>query len=149
VPGIVARLRELGVSVPIIGDFHYNGHLLLTKFPDAARLLDKYRINPGNVGAKRRDEHFATIVEVAITDVSCPDGSVPVLGRTEIVTRGQQVPLPFRVEYDEAAVEADHRYQAQVRVRVGGRLRWTNDTAVQVLAGGPSVGIVVVVVPVR
>jgi putative lipoprotein len=89
------------------------------------------------------------IVEVAITDVSCPDGSVPVLGRTEIVTRGQQVPLPFRVEYDEAAVEADHRYQAQVRVRVGGRLRWTNDTAVQVLAGGPSVGIVVVVVPVR
>ncbi|MBM4407978.1 MAG: flavodoxin-dependent (E)-4-hydroxy-3-methylbut-2-enyl-diphosphate synthase [Chloroflexi bacterium] len=66
VPGIVARLHGLGVSVPIVGDFHYNGHLLLTKYPEAARLLDKYRINPGNVGARRRDEHFATIVRVAI-----------------------------------------------------------------------------------
>ena len=66
VPEIVARLHGLGVSVPIVGDFHYNGHLLLTRFPEAARLLDKYRINPGNVGAKRRDEHFATIVKVAI-----------------------------------------------------------------------------------
>ncbi|HET7726934.1 MAG TPA: flavodoxin-dependent (E)-4-hydroxy-3-methylbut-2-enyl-diphosphate synthase, partial [Candidatus Limnocylindrales bacterium] len=51
---------------PIIGDFHYNGHLLLTKFPDCARALSKYRINPGNVGAKRHDENFATIVRVAI-----------------------------------------------------------------------------------
>ena len=66
VPGIVARLHGLGVSVPLVGDFHYNGHLLLTRYPETARLLDKYRINPGNVGAKRRDEHFATIVEVAI-----------------------------------------------------------------------------------
>jgi len=89
------------------------------------------------------------VVEIAIADVSCPDGSPSVLGRTEIVTHGQQVPLRFRVEYDEAAVEPEHRYQAQVRVRVGGRLRWTNDTAVPVLAGGPSEGIVVVVVPVR
>jgi (E)-4-hydroxy-3-methylbut-2-enyl-diphosphate synthase len=52
--------------VPIIGDFHYNGHLLLTKHPDCAAALAKYRINPGNVGAKRRDENFRTIVEVAI-----------------------------------------------------------------------------------
>ncbi len=53
------------VAVPVIGDFHYNGHLLLTKYPACARALAKYRINPGNVGAKRRDEHFRTIIDVA------------------------------------------------------------------------------------
>jgi (E)-4-hydroxy-3-methylbut-2-enyl-diphosphate synthase len=66
VPDIVTGLAALGVTVPIIGDFHYNGHLLLTQFPGCAAALAKYRINPGNVGAKRRDEHFRTIVEVAI-----------------------------------------------------------------------------------
>ncbi len=66
VPEIVKRVRGLGVDAPIIGDFHYNGHLLLTKYPETARLLAKYRINPGNVGAKRHDEHFQTIVRVAI-----------------------------------------------------------------------------------
>src|ERR671936_869743 len=56
-----------GCSGPVIGDFHYNGHLLLTKFPDCARALDKYRINPGNVGTgRRRDEQFATICKVAV-----------------------------------------------------------------------------------
>ncbi|MFN2601245.1 MAG: flavodoxin-dependent (E)-4-hydroxy-3-methylbut-2-enyl-diphosphate synthase [Gemmatimonadaceae bacterium] len=65
VPEIAARVRDLGVDVPLIGDFHYNGHLLLTKYPDAARVLDKYRINPGNVGSKRRDENFRTIAKVA------------------------------------------------------------------------------------
>ena len=60
VPAIVAE-----VDVPVIGDFHYNGHLLLTKHPACARALAKYRINPGNVGAKRRDEHFRTIIDVA------------------------------------------------------------------------------------
>ena len=65
VPEIVRLLDEDGIDVPIIGDFHYNGHLLLTKFPECARALAKYRINPGNVGAKRRDENFRTIVEVA------------------------------------------------------------------------------------
>src|ERR1700682_6183818 len=64
---IVARLRDLGCVAPIIGDFHYNGHVLLTKYPDCARALDKYRINPGNVGAgARRDEQFATICKVAV-----------------------------------------------------------------------------------
>ena len=64
---IVARLRDLGCTAPIIGDFHYNGHVLLTKYPDCARALDKYRINPGNVGAgARRDEQFATICKVAV-----------------------------------------------------------------------------------
>ncbi|MFQ5704060.1 MAG: flavodoxin-dependent (E)-4-hydroxy-3-methylbut-2-enyl-diphosphate synthase [Gemmatimonadales bacterium] len=65
-PEIVGRLEDRGVSVPIIGDFHYNGHLLLSKHPACARSLAKYRINPGNVGAKRRDEHFSQIVEIAI-----------------------------------------------------------------------------------
>ncbi len=54
------------VAVPVIGDFHYNGHLLLTKYPDCARALAKYRINPGNVGTKRRDDNFRTIIQVAI-----------------------------------------------------------------------------------
>jgi len=66
VPEVVSRLADMGVSVPIIGDFHYNGHLLLAKFPDCARVLAKYRINPGNVGGKRRDEHFRTIVRIAV-----------------------------------------------------------------------------------
>ena len=66
VPEIVALLKKRGSNVPIIGDFHYNGHLLLTKFPECARALSKYRINPGNVGAKRHDENFRTIVEVAL-----------------------------------------------------------------------------------
>ncbi len=66
VPAIVAELNQLGIAVPIVGDFHYNGHLLLTRYPDCARALAKYRINPGNVGGKRHDEHFRAIVEVAI-----------------------------------------------------------------------------------
>ena len=66
VPEIVARLTDRGVAVPIVGDFHYNGHLLLTQFPDCARALAKYRINPGNVGSKRRDENFRSIVRVAV-----------------------------------------------------------------------------------
>src|ERR1700690_4235353 len=63
---IKKRLLDAGCNVPIIGDFHYNGHVLLTKYPDCARALDKYRINPGNVGhGERRDEQFATICKVA------------------------------------------------------------------------------------
>ena len=66
VPEIKQRMIDAGCAVPLIGDFHYNGHLLLTKYPAAAAALDKYRINPGNVGTgKRRDEQFATICKVA------------------------------------------------------------------------------------
>jgi (E)-4-hydroxy-3-methylbut-2-enyl-diphosphate synthase len=65
VPELLLRLSDAGVEVPIVGDFHYNGHLLLTRHPECAQSLSKYRINPGNVGSKRRDEHFRTIVEVA------------------------------------------------------------------------------------
>ena len=67
VPEIKQRMLDAGCDAPLIGDFHYNGHLLLTRFPDAAAALDKYRINPGNVGTgKRRDEQFATICKVAV-----------------------------------------------------------------------------------
>lgn len=65
VPEIVRRVREGGAPTPIVGDFHYNGHLLLAKYPACATALDKYRINPGNVGGKRRDENFRTIVRIA------------------------------------------------------------------------------------
>src|SRR5438067_462693 len=67
VAGIKQRMLDAGCAAPLIGDFHYNGHLLLTRYPDCARALDKYRINPGNVGTgRRRDEQFATICKVAI-----------------------------------------------------------------------------------
>ena len=66
VPEIVARLVDLGFNTPIVGDFHYNGHLLLVRYPDCARALAKYRINPGNVGTKRRDENFQQIVQLAV-----------------------------------------------------------------------------------
>jgi (E)-4-hydroxy-3-methylbut-2-enyl-diphosphate synthase len=66
VPEIKQRMLDAGISAPLIGDFHYNGHLLLTRHPDCAQALDKYRINPGNVGTgKRRDEQFSTICGVA------------------------------------------------------------------------------------
>ena len=66
VPEIKQRMLDAGCAAPLIGDFHYNGHLLLTRYPDAARALDKYRINPGNVGTgRRRDEQFTTICHVA------------------------------------------------------------------------------------
>jgi (E)-4-hydroxy-3-methylbut-2-enyl-diphosphate synthase len=66
VPEIRQRLDDMGERVPLVGDFHYNGHLLLTKYPATARALAKYRINPGNVGSKRRDDNFRTIVQVAV-----------------------------------------------------------------------------------
>jgi len=66
IPEIVQRLADDGLTTPIVGDFHYNGHKLLAAYPKAAALLAKYRINPGNVGSKHRDENFQTIVKVAI-----------------------------------------------------------------------------------
>ena len=66
VPEIKQRMVDAGVTAPLIGDFHYNGHLLLTRYPACAEALDKYRINPGNVGTgRRRDEQFSTICKVA------------------------------------------------------------------------------------
>ena len=66
VPEIVSQLREAGYPTPIVGDFHYNGHLLLKKFPETASALSKLRINPGNVGTKHRDKNFTQIIEVAV-----------------------------------------------------------------------------------
>src|ERR1051326_1861752 len=67
VPKIVDTLDQFGVRVPIIGDFHYNGHILLKKYPECARALAKYRINPGNVNiGKKHDDNFRTMIEVAI-----------------------------------------------------------------------------------
>ena len=66
IPELVRRVADEGVDVPIVGDFHYNGHKLLAAFPETAAALAKYRINPGNVGTKRRDENFQTIVKIAI-----------------------------------------------------------------------------------
>src|SRR5688500_17020544 len=67
VPKIVDTLDKFGVRVPIVGDFHYNGHLLLRKYPDCARALAKYRINPGNVNiGKKHDDNFRTMIEAAI-----------------------------------------------------------------------------------
>ena len=68
VPIIREKLDRLGIGVPLIGDFHYNGHLLLTRYPECAQALAKYRINPGNVGNKRHDEQFAQIVSVAMAN---------------------------------------------------------------------------------
>ncbi len=68
VEDIAHRVSDAGVQVPLIGDFHYNGHLLLDRYPACARALAKYRINPGNVGGKRRDENFRTIVQIAVAN---------------------------------------------------------------------------------
>src|SRR5690348_12988484 len=67
VPKIVDTLDKFGIRVPIVGDFHYNGHILLKKYPDCARALAKYRINPGNVNiGKKHDDNFRTMIETAI-----------------------------------------------------------------------------------
>ncbi|MGH7681208.1 MAG: flavodoxin-dependent (E)-4-hydroxy-3-methylbut-2-enyl-diphosphate synthase, partial [Candidatus Eiseniibacteriota bacterium] len=69
VPDMVRRIRDQGVTAPIVGDFHFSGHLLLTDHPECARALDKYRINPGNIGAgKKHDDHFRKIIEVAVAN---------------------------------------------------------------------------------
>jgi len=99
VPVIRDKLDRLGVGVPIIGDFHYNGHLLLTKYPDCAAALAKYRINPGNVGAKRHDENFVQIVEVAIANgkpvrIGVNWGSLDQQLLTELMNANAQLPTP-------------------------------------------------------
>jgi len=94
VPDIVAQ-----VDVPVIGDFHYNGHLLLTKYPACARALAKYRINPGNVGAKRRDDNFRTIVQVAADEgkpvrIGVNWGSLDQQLLTEMMDENAALPAP-------------------------------------------------------
>jgi (E)-4-hydroxy-3-methylbut-2-enyl-diphosphate synthase len=99
VPRIVESLEAQGVSVPIIGDFHYNGHLLLTRFPECARALAKYRINPGNVGGKRADENFRAIIEVALANekpvrIGVNWGSLDQNLLTEMMDANARLPVP-------------------------------------------------------
>ena len=109
VPLIRQKLDRLGVGVPIIGDFHYNGHLLLTRYPDCAAALAKYRINPGNVGTKRHDEQFAQIVEVAVANgkpvrIGVNWGSLDQQLLTEMMDANAALPEPR--ESREVMIEA-------------------------------------------
>jgi len=95
VPEIVKQ-----VSVPIIGDFHYNGHVLLTKYPDCAKALAKYRINPGNVGGKHHDENFSAIVKVAVDNgkpvrIGVNWGSLDQNLLTEMMDANAKLPQPL------------------------------------------------------
>jgi len=99
VPEIRRKLDDLGVGVPVIGDFHYNGHQLLVEYPAMAAALAKYRINPGNVGAKRHDEHFQTIVRVAIerdkpVRIGVNWGSLDQHLLTDLMTANASAPAP-------------------------------------------------------
>ncbi len=109
VPVIREKLDRLGVDVPLIGDFHYNGHLLLTKYPAMAAALAKYRINPGNVGTKRRDEQFVQIIEVAIANavpvrIGVNWGSLDQQLLTEMMDANAQLPEPM--DSREVMIEA-------------------------------------------
>ncbi len=111
VPAIVAE-----VDVPVIGDFHYNGHLLLTKYPDCARALAKYRINPGNVGTKRRDDNFRTIIQVAINEgkpvrIGVNWGSLDQQLLTEMMDANAALPEPR----DARAVTMDAMVESAMR----------------------------------
>ncbi|CAN5688453.1 flavodoxin-dependent (E)-4-hydroxy-3-methylbut-2-enyl-diphosphate synthase [soil metagenome] len=106
VPHLVEGLAARGVFVPIVGDFHYNGHLLLTKYPECARALAKYRINPGNVGAKRHDENFRTIVEQAIrwekpVRIGVNWGSLDQALLTEMMNTNARMPEAERLDAQE------------------------------------------------
>jgi (E)-4-hydroxy-3-methylbut-2-enyl-diphosphate synthase len=113
IPSIVKNLADLGVDVPIVGDFHYNGHLLLSKYPETAGALAKYRINPGNVGGKRRDEHFRTIVRIAIDNakpvrIGVNWGSLDQDLLTSMMDENAAMPNPLdaREVYIEAMLES-------------------------------------------
>lgn len=119
VPEIVRRLRDAGCEVPIVGDFHYNGHLLLRKFPACASALAKYRINPGNVGAKRRDENFQEIVRLAVEHgkpvrIGVNWGSLDQSLLTELMDRNAALPEPeeAHVVLRQAIVESALRSAA-------------------------------------
>lgn len=101
VPRIVDTLRNFGVNVPIIGDFHYNGHILLKKYPDCARALAKYRINPGNVNiGRKQDDNFRTMIEAAIeydrpVRIGVNWGSLDSVLLTRMMDENSKVPDPL------------------------------------------------------
>ena len=93
VPGIMERLEMMSCDVPVVGDFHYNGHKLLQQYPECARLLAKYRINPGNVGfGKKRDDQFATIVGLAIDIIELSIALDPALVQLAPLVLNQLLP---------------------------------------------------------
>jgi (E)-4-hydroxy-3-methylbut-2-enyl-diphosphate synthase len=125
VPEIVHRVADAGIAVPIIGDFHYNGHLLLAKYPACARALAKYRINPGNVGGKRRDENFRTIVRIALDNdkpvrIGVNWGSLDQDLLTSLMDANARRPEPqdARDVYIEAMIESALR-SAELAEQVG------------------------------
>jgi (E)-4-hydroxy-3-methylbut-2-enyl-diphosphate synthase len=119
VPEIVEGLDRIGVPVPIVGDFHYNGHLLLTRHPACARALAKYRINPGNVGGKRHDANFRAIIDVALAHgkpvrIGVNWGSLDQALLTELMDRNaaSAEPLDAREVTPRAMVESALRSAA-------------------------------------
>lgn len=119
VPELMTRLADLGVSVPIVGDFHYNGHLLLRKYPATAQALAKYRINPGNVGTKHRDDNFRTIVQVAVDNnkpvrIGVNWGSLDQDLLTQMMDDNAKSPEPLEAKevYFEAMLESALRSAA-------------------------------------
>jgi (E)-4-hydroxy-3-methylbut-2-enyl-diphosphate synthase len=125
VPDIVDGLDRVGVGVPIVGDFHYNGHLLLTRYPECAQALAKYRINPGNVGGKRADENFRAIIEVALRHekpvrIGVNWGSLDPILLTELMDANAALPEPrdARDVTMEAMVESAVR-SAALAERIG------------------------------
>jgi (E)-4-hydroxy-3-methylbut-2-enyl-diphosphate synthase len=122
VPEIAARLADSGVEVPLVGDFHYNGHQLLTRYPECARTLAKYRINPGNVGTKHRDANFQAIVQVALDEgkpvrIGVNWGSLDQRLLTEMMDENARRPEPWdaREVLLEAIVESGLRSAAFAR----------------------------------
>ena len=110
VPEIVRKVRGLGTAVPIVGDFHYNGHKLLIDYPETARALAKYRINPGNVGSGRHhDDHFEAIVRVAVENgkpvrIGVNWGSLDQAVLAELMDANSRLPQPR--EAREVMIEA-------------------------------------------
>ena len=125
VPTIVSRLDALGVRVPIIGDFHFNGHILLPGHPECAAVLAKYRINPGNVGTKTWDAHFATIVECAIENgkpvrIGVNWGSLDAALLTRMMDENAALPEPLAADMVMiAAVVESAMSSARVAEEIG------------------------------
>ena len=125
VPEIAQRVVDAGVIVPIVGDFHYNGHLLLAKYPACANALAKYRINPGNVGSKRRDENFRTIVQIAVDHakpvrIGVNWGSLDQDLLTQMMDENARLPAPqpAKIVYIEAMLASALR-SAELAENVG------------------------------
>ena len=125
IPAILDKLKQNNLNVPLIGDFHYNGHLLLTRYPDCAEALSKYRINPGNVGTKTRDKNFTTIIEQAIKNekpirIGVNWGSLDKQILTELMDQNSKAdkPLPTNDITIKAMVESALR-SAQLAEEVG------------------------------